>query len=121
MIVLNAGDLASAQTAGAGDLTEIERLRLEVEKLIGKPVALNIVEVKSPDVDAQLVAENIAQQPQGLGQDLTLVDPNLHANAAVSGGSLGEAVVDVGTDGLQGGRTSWWATCWWRIRRSVST
>ena len=42
--------------------TEIERIRLVVEKMIGKPVALNIVEVKSPDMDAQLVAENIAQQ-----------------------------------------------------------
>ncbi|MPN14125.1 30S ribosomal protein S3 [bioreactor metagenome] len=42
--------------------TEIERLRKQVEKLIGKPVALNIVEVKGPDMDAQLVAENIAQQ-----------------------------------------------------------
>ncbi|MGI5971204.1 MAG: 30S ribosomal protein S3 [Oscillospiraceae bacterium] len=42
--------------------TEIERLRLQVEKMIGKPVALNIVEVKSPDLNAQLVAENIAQQ-----------------------------------------------------------
>ena len=42
--------------------TEIERIRLEVEKLIGKSVALNIVEVKNPDMDAQLVAENIAQQ-----------------------------------------------------------
>ena len=40
----------------------IEALRLKVEKMIGKPVALNIVEVKSPDMDAQLVAENIAQQ-----------------------------------------------------------
>ena len=42
--------------------TEIERLRLELEKKLGKPVALNIVEVKTPDMDAQLVAENIAQQ-----------------------------------------------------------
>ena len=42
--------------------TEIERLRLELEKKLGKPVALNIVEVKTPDTDAQLVAENIAQQ-----------------------------------------------------------
>ena len=42
--------------------TEIERLRLEVEKLIGKPVALSIVEVRTPDTNAQLVAENIAQQ-----------------------------------------------------------
>ena len=41
---------------------EIERLRLEVEKLIGKPVALSIVEVRTPDINAQLVAENIAQQ-----------------------------------------------------------
>ena len=41
---------------------EIERLRLELEKKLGKPVALNIVEVKTPDTDAQLVAENIAQQ-----------------------------------------------------------
>ena len=40
----------------------IEALRLKVEKMIGKAVALNIVEVKSPDMDAQLVAENIAQQ-----------------------------------------------------------
>lgn len=42
--------------------TEIERIRLEVEKMIGKPVALNIVEVKNPDMVSQLVAENIAQQ-----------------------------------------------------------
>ena len=41
---------------------EIERLRLEVEKMIGKPVALSIVEVRTPDTNAQLVAENIAQQ-----------------------------------------------------------
>ena len=41
---------------------EIEALRAKVEKMIGKPVALNIVEVKSPDTNAQLVAENIAQQ-----------------------------------------------------------
>lgn len=42
--------------------TEIERLRLSVEKMIGKPVALSIVEVRTPDTDAQLVAESIAQQ-----------------------------------------------------------
>lgn len=41
---------------------DIERLRLQLEKMIGKPVALNIVEVKTPDMDAQLAAENIAQQ-----------------------------------------------------------
>ena len=41
---------------------EIERIRLEVEKMIGKPVALSIVEVRTPDTNAQLVAENIAAQ-----------------------------------------------------------
>ena len=40
----------------------IEALRLQLEKMLGKSVALNIVEVKNPDMDAQLIAENIAQQ-----------------------------------------------------------
>lgn len=42
--------------------TEIEKLRLTMEQMLGKPVSLSIVEVKSPDTNAQLVAENIAQQ-----------------------------------------------------------
>ena len=41
---------------------EIENLRKEMEAKLGKSVALNIVEVRSPDLNAQLVAENIAQQ-----------------------------------------------------------
>ncbi|MBP0954503.1 MAG: 30S ribosomal protein S3 [Oscillospiraceae bacterium] len=40
----------------------IEKIRKEVEKMIGKTAYINIVEVKSPDLDAQLVAENIATQ-----------------------------------------------------------
>jgi small subunit ribosomal protein S3 len=42
--------------------TEIEKLRQEIEKKLGKTVALNIVEIRSPDLNAQLVAENIAAQ-----------------------------------------------------------
>ena len=42
--------------------TEIEALRQKVEAKLGKTVALNIVEVRSPDLNAQLVAENIAAQ-----------------------------------------------------------
>ncbi len=41
---------------------DIERLRLSIERKIGRSVALNIVEVRSPDLNAQLVAENIAAQ-----------------------------------------------------------
>jgi len=42
--------------------SEIEKLRAECEKILGKDVAIDIVEVKHPDLNAQLVAENIAQQ-----------------------------------------------------------
>jgi small subunit ribosomal protein S3 len=42
--------------------TEIEALRAKLEGMIGKPVALNIIEIRSPDLNAQLVAENIAAQ-----------------------------------------------------------
>lgn len=41
---------------------EIEKLRLQCEQMLNKPVTINIVEVKSPDLNAQLVAESIALQ-----------------------------------------------------------
>ncbi len=41
---------------------EIEKLRTTCQAMLGKPVVINIVEVKSPDSNAQLVAENIAAQ-----------------------------------------------------------
>lgn len=41
---------------------EIEKLRQQCEKMLGKPVVINIVEVRQPDVNAQLVAENVASQ-----------------------------------------------------------
>ncbi|MCY0907132.1 MAG: 30S ribosomal protein S3 [Sulfobacillus thermosulfidooxidans] len=40
----------------------VESLRKELEQLSGKSVNLNILEVKAPDADAQLVAENVASQ-----------------------------------------------------------
>jgi len=42
--------------------SEIEKYRLQLEKMVGMPVALNVVEIRQPDLDAQLVAENIAKQ-----------------------------------------------------------
>ncbi len=41
---------------------EIEKVKAQIKKLIGKEAVLDIVEVKRADKDAQLVAENIAQQ-----------------------------------------------------------
>jgi len=40
----------------------IEELRKEIEKMTGKSVLINITEIKNPEMDAQLVAENIASQ-----------------------------------------------------------
>lgn len=42
--------------------SEIEKLKAILEQKLGKAVSLNIIEVKLPDVNAQLIAENIAGQ-----------------------------------------------------------
>ncbi len=42
--------------------SEIEKLKKDVEAITGKAVILNVIEVKTPDMCAQLVAENIASQ-----------------------------------------------------------
>ena len=41
---------------------EVENLRKDIEKISGKQVAINIIEIKKPELDAQLVAEGVAQQ-----------------------------------------------------------
>lgn len=41
---------------------EIDRLKVQLEKMTGRSVNVNIMEVKNPDTNAQLVAENIAAQ-----------------------------------------------------------
>ena len=41
---------------------EIEKYKAQLEKMVGTTVALNVVEVKQVDLDAQLVAENVAAQ-----------------------------------------------------------
>jgi small subunit ribosomal protein S3 len=42
--------------------SEIEKIKAQLEKMTGKTVAINVVEVKSPDLNAQLISENIASQ-----------------------------------------------------------
>lgn len=44
---------------------EIEKLKKEVQKLSASTVSINIKEIKKPDKEAQLVAENIAQNLEG--------------------------------------------------------
>ncbi|MCQ2353633.1 MAG: 30S ribosomal protein S3 [Clostridia bacterium] len=50
----------------------IEKLKKEVEEIVGKdangtqiPVSVNVVEIRNPELNAQLVAENIAAQLEG--------------------------------------------------------
>jgi small subunit ribosomal protein S3 len=45
--------------------SEVEKLKVELKKLTGKDVQINISEVKRPELDAVLVAQNIAKQIEG--------------------------------------------------------
>ena len=45
--------------------SEVESLRNELNKLTGRRVHINIIEVKKPDLEADLVGENIAKQLEG--------------------------------------------------------
>lgn len=44
------------------DGAEIEKLRVDLEKMTGAPVSVNVIAVKPVEMSAQLVAENIASQ-----------------------------------------------------------
>lgn len=46
---------------------EIEKLKTELNKLVGEEIQISILEVKNPDLDAKLVAENIANQIENRG------------------------------------------------------
>jgi len=41
---------------------DIEKLRSDLAKMTGSEVSLNIVEIRKPEIDAKLIADNIAQQ-----------------------------------------------------------
>ena len=41
---------------------DIEKLKLKLQKLVNSEVQVNIVEIRKPEVDAKLIADNIAQQ-----------------------------------------------------------
>ncbi|CAA0080388.1 30S ribosomal protein S3 [BD1-7 clade bacterium] len=41
---------------------DVDKLRTELNKMMGVPVHINIEEIRKPDLDAKLVAQNVAQQ-----------------------------------------------------------
>ncbi len=46
---------------------DIEKIKLTIQKLTKSEVSLNIVEIRKPELDAQLVADNITRQIEGRG------------------------------------------------------
>ncbi len=58
-VVLNIFTAKPGIVIGRGG-QEVENLRKELEKISGRKVAVNITEIKRPELDSQLVAENVA-------------------------------------------------------------
>ena len=44
---------------------EIDALRKKLEKVAGGPVSIDVVEVKRPELDAELIAQSVAEQLEG--------------------------------------------------------
>lgn len=63
-IKLNVYTAKPGMVSGRGG-SGVESLREELEKLTGKSVVINVEEIKRPELDANLVAENIARQLEG--------------------------------------------------------
>ena len=86
---------------------DIEKLRGELAKMIGNEVHLNIVEIRRPEIDAQLVAENVAQQ-----LERRVVYRRALKRAVQSAMRLGAKGIRINCSGRLGGaeigRTQWY-------------
>ncbi|MBE7064818.1 MAG: 30S ribosomal protein S3 [Ruminococcaceae bacterium] len=60
-LIINVDVAKPGMVIGKGGVKK-EELKAKLEKYIGRAVIINVFEVKSPDMDAQLCAENIATQ-----------------------------------------------------------
>lgn len=66
---------------------EVDKLREELEELIDRKISVNIVEIKNPDLDAQLVAENIAEQLKKRGSFRRIM--KMRCDASMAAGAKG--------------------------------
>jgi len=78
--------------------SEVDKLKEELKKLTGKDVQINISEVKRPELDAVLVAQNIAKQIEGRVQYRRAIK-----NAIVSTMRTGAEGIKVSISGRIGG------------------
>ena len=86
---------------------DIEKLRTELSGMTGGDVHLNIIEIRKPEIDAKLVAENIAQQ-----LERRVAFRRAMKRAVQSAMRLGALGIRINTSGRLGGaeiaRTEWY-------------
>ncbi|PXW93880.1 SSU ribosomal protein S3P [Sphaerotilus hippei] len=86
---------------------DIENLKLELAKMLGVPVAVNIEEVRKPEVDAQLISDSITQQ---LEKRIMFRRAMKRAmQNAMRLGALGIKIMSAGRlNGIEIARTEWY-------------
>lgn len=87
--------------------TEVDVLRKELEKVSGRHVAVNISEIKRPELDAALVAQSLAEQLEArVGFRRAMKKA---VSAAMKGGALGIRIQCSGRlGGAEMGRREWY-------------
>lgn len=70
---------------------EVDKLREQLEELIDRKISLNVVEVKNPDLDAQYVAESIAEQLKKRGSFRRVM--KMKCDATMQAGAKGVRIV----------------------------
>ena len=73
---------------------EVERMTEELMLMTGRKVSISIIEVKNPDVDAQLVAEGVAEQLQKRGSFRRIV--KMRAEGVMQAGAKGVKIAIAG-------------------------
>ncbi len=66
---------------------EVDKLRGHLEDLIDRKISINIVEIKNPDLDAQLVGEGIAEQLKKRGSFRRIM--KMRCDASMAAGAKG--------------------------------
>ena len=70
---------------------EVDRLQEEIQYMTGRKVSINIIEIKNPDTDAQLIAEGIAEQLKKRASFRRIV--KMRAEGAMQAGAQGVRIL----------------------------
>jgi len=70
---------------------EVDKLREEIEELIGRKTVVNVIEIKEPSLDARLVAEAISEQMKKRASFRRVM--KVHCESAMNAGAKGVKVI----------------------------